>query len=218
MARRGRALRIPTSIPAASRFGLFSSRIKLSNNIWRSMAIRPRPFTSSARPPETTASAFSCIAASRLWRSGTTLTKLATRQRYSNSLPFSSWNHVRQLAETGWFVWCSAEPLLGPIDIRRAVDFLGWVVTGGESGPGARPPHPDWFRLLRDICLSTGIPYHFKQYGEWAPCGVTNLLSDRFYRFADGQHVERVGKHVAGAVLDGREWREFPAIAEALHG
>lgn len=85
--------------------------------------------------------------------------------------------------------WVSAEPLLGPIDTLRTPragntwDWLtgeretaleristariDWIVAGGESGPGARPSHPDWFRSLRDQCASAGVPFHFKQHGDW---------------------------------------------------
>ncbi|MFB6881241.1 DUF5131 family protein [Streptomyces noursei] len=51
---------------------------------------------------------------------------------------------------------------------------LDWVVAGGESGPGARPPHPQWFRTLRDQCAASGVPFLFKQWGQWgqeAPLG-----------------------------------------------
>lgn len=44
---------------------------------------------------------------------------------------------------------------------------LQWVIAGGESGPKARPAHPDWFRSLRDQCAAAGVPFHFKQWGEW---------------------------------------------------
>jgi protein gp37 len=44
---------------------------------------------------------------------------------------------------------------------------LDWVIVGGESGPGARPMHPDWARSLRDQCQSAGVPFFFKQWGEW---------------------------------------------------
>jgi Bacteriophage protein gp37 len=80
----------------------------------------------------------------------------------------------------------SAEPLLGPIDLSRFVEDdgekfdlppLSWVIVGGESGPGARPMHPDWARSLRDQCVAAGVPFLFKQWGEWgtqptspAPC------------------------------------------------
>jgi protein gp37 len=46
---------------------------------------------------------------------------------------------------------------------------LDWVICGGESGPGARPMHPDWARGLRDACVAAGVPFFFKQWGEWAP-------------------------------------------------
>ncbi|MFN3261678.1 MAG: DUF5131 family protein [Pikeienuella sp.] len=139
----------------------------------------------------------------------------------------------------------SAEPLLGPINLGAiegewdALDdgadesvapepILDWVIAGGESGPGARPMHPDWPRSLRDQCAAAGVPFFFKQWGEWAPQGMS---SERWIVRADGSHessttpngvgrhamrdggcfVYRVGKKAAGATLDGREHREFPA-------
>jgi protein gp37 len=48
-------------------------------------------------------------------------------------------------------------------------DRIDWVIAGGESGPGSRPVHPDWVRSLRDQCQAAGVPFHFKQWGEWAP-------------------------------------------------
>jgi len=67
--------------------------------------------------------------------------------------------------------WISAEPLLGPVHLLNpwltATRRLDWVVTGGESGPGARPAHPDWFRSLRDQCVTASVPFLFKQWGEW---------------------------------------------------
>ena len=90
--------------------------------------------------------------------------------------------------------WLSCEPLLGPVNLpacrclgvgsithgRHWPDTvcdqcggsgsqIDWVVVGGESGPGARPMHPDWARSLRDQCAATGVPFFFKQWGEWAP-------------------------------------------------
>lgn len=71
----------------------------------------------------------------------------------------------------------SMEPLLGPVDLGRAcrlaafhaTEVLDWVIVGGESGPSARPMHPDWVRDLRDQCLAAGVPFMFKQWGEWWP-------------------------------------------------
>jgi protein gp37 len=57
---------------------------------------------------------------------------------------------------------------------ERQQASIDWVIAGGESGPAARPSHPDWFRGLRDQCAAAGVPFLFKQWGEWAPgenCG-----------------------------------------------
>lgn len=102
--------------------------------------------------------------------------------------------------------WISAEPLLGPVDLGQwyvphdSVDCLrvcrsgiDWVVVGGESGPGARPMHPDWPRSLRDQCAAVDVPYLFKQWGS------------------HDQHGTPMNKHTAGRALDGRTWDQYPA-------
>ncbi|ETX26430.1 hypothetical protein RISW2_04375 [Roseivivax isoporae LMG 25204] len=115
----------------------------------------------------------------------------------------------------------SAEPLLGPVGLTRwsglegdgdTMGFgLDWVIVGGESGPGARPMHPDWARSLRDQCTAAGVPFFFKQWGAWAPdeIGPEDIRS---VEFPPG-HVEylHVGKRAAGRKLDGRNWDEVPA-------
>ncbi len=81
--------------------------------------------------------------------------------------------------------WISAEPLLGPIDLRDPPNDMGeprfsylervdgegpridWAVIGGESGPGARPMHPAWARSLRDQCAAANVPFFFKQQGAY---------------------------------------------------
>jgi protein gp37 len=72
----------------------------------------------------------------------------------------------------------SLEPLLEAIDCGNAFDDppegspygrIDWAILGGESGPGARPMHPDWARRVRDQCQAAGTAYFFKQWGEWAP-------------------------------------------------
>lgn len=79
---------------------------------------------------------------------------------------------------------------------------LDWVIVGGESGPGARPMHPDWVRDIRDQCLTANVPLFFKQWGEWQ-----FVMKDY-----EPNHVmyERVGKKKAGRELDGMVWDEFP--------
>ncbi|MFN2636840.1 MAG: DUF5131 family protein [Gemmatimonadaceae bacterium] len=158
----------------------------------------------------------------------------------------------------------SAEPLLGPVSLSRwtldwdqdeqaylcqmhgmpdctqdlACRGLDWVIAGGESGPGARPMHPDWARSLRDQCEDAGVAYHFKQFGAWAPWfshgegeegpGDTFVNLDGTTGHAwfnedlgyptnysgawgeDSHLVSRVGKKRAGRELDGLTHDEFP--------
>ena len=144
----------------------------------------------------------------------------------------------------------SAEPLLGPVDflgpengeptldqieadptgwrvVRYGVPRLDWIIVGGESGPGARPMHPDWARTIRDQCEAAGVPFFFKQWGEWSPkFAQPNVLvsagtiSSGFMSRADimwagrGQCdsilLRRVGKKAAGRMLDGREHNAMP--------
>ena len=86
---------------------------------------------------------------------------------------------------------------------------LGWIICGGESGAKARPSHPDWFRSLRDQCVAAGVPFHFKQHGEFLP---TPDISEGD-AVVNGLHMTRVGKKVAGRTLDGRTWDEVPTGA-----
>ena len=93
-----------------------------------------------------------------------------------------------------------------------------YVIVGGESGKGARPLHPDWARRLRDQCKTNGIPFFFKQWGEWAPVDHLAWITDgttfarQPMRFGD-MVMARVGKGMAGHVLDGVEWRQPPSPA-----
>lgn len=101
---------------------------------------------------------------------------------------------------------------------------LGWIITGGESGQKARPSHPDWFRALRDQCVAAGVPFLFKQWGEWAPltvsewidAGATDREAVEFPRWQEpatdraAWGIFRVGKKAAGRELDGRTWDQVP--------
>lgn len=78
----------------------------------------------------------------------------------------------------------SAEPLLGPLTGLN-LDGIGWVITGGESGPGHRYIDRDWVRDIRDACVARGVLFHHKQWGGMRP--KSN-----------------------GKTLDGREWCEIP--------
>jgi protein gp37 len=123
----------------------------------------------------------------------------------------------------------SLEPLLGPINLFAVktpdgdgpgndLTWIGegagidWVIVGGESGPGARPMHPDWVRSLSNQCQTAEVPFHFKQWGEWVPGGCVGIydIRKKTQVFLDRTRMLRVGKKVAGRMLDGHEWLEFP--------
>lgn len=153
----------------------------------------------------------------------------------------------------------SCEPLLGPIGLKRIPVAGGWydalegwrdvkeqfpgieetldlVIVGGESGPGARPMHPDWARSLRDQCAVAGVPFFFKQWGEWLDerlataqgCAPGPDMFDRYgspkgpkwhpYDAADrnGGALIRIGKARAGRLLDGVEHNGMPE--RSAHG
>lgn len=120
--------------------------------------------------------------------------------------------------------WCD--------DKIRVADMLHWVIVGGESGPGARPMNPDWARSLRDQCVAAGVPFLFKQWGSWAqvePDVWQNRTEKDWHVRMDGYHwpitephgaedgtdvaVRRVSKKLAGRVLDGRTWDEYPEVS-----
>jgi protein gp37 len=122
----------------------------------------------------------------------------------------------------------SCEPLLGPVDVLQWMPELDWVIAGGESGPGARPSHPDWFCSLRDQCARHGAAFFFKQWGEWGwlpgrgdiALHASGQQVGREVRARDlpadirddakWRSMKRLGKRAAGAMLDGREHREVP--------
>ncbi len=149
----------------------------------------------------------------------------------------------------------SCEPLLSPVDLSRwlGVEYmdalegygeelgaalsgrvgsaggLHWVIAGGESGPGARPMHPDWVRTLRDQCTAAGVAFFFKQWGNWRPQPVYSTDDRHHVVMPDGRDrgtpwpgwrinqpaavvMERVGKKAAGRQLDGRTWDAYPAV------
>lgn len=167
---------------------------------------------------------------------------------------------ARHLLDTPAAVrFISAEPLLGPLNLGPYLSDwdpdledglrvcqahgvvactqepgcmgIDWVIVGGESGPGARPMHPGWARDLRDQCQAAGVPFLFKQFGEWVEAkpgpGTVWRTGDGIYEprpwepdsagAAPGRWdrhgdvtMHRVGKRAAGRSLDGRTWDEYP--------
>jgi protein gp37 len=124
----------------------------------------------------------------------------------------------------GHFLSC--EPLLGPVDIFVLKNSgighvyvarnIHWVICGGESGPHARPMHPDWARSLRDQCASAGVPFFFKQWGEWHPSSCEKKpvhyveMETPIAYGIKTVRMYKVGKKAAGRLLDGAEHNEFP--------
>ncbi len=141
----------------------------------------------------------------------------------------------------------SAEPLLGPIQLaeirpdltmminaltgvgRHLLGYAGqvagldWVIAGGESGPGARPTHPDWVRSIRDQCAEAGVAFHFKQWGCWAPNETGHPITGQptsgrshgqfvSHTFADGVLMNRTTVTMAGRTLDGKIHDAFPEV------
>jgi protein gp37 len=117
----------------------------------------------------------------------------------------------------------SVEPMLGPVRLPEDCNFgncrhcnpkwpgVDWVICGGETGPKARPMHPQWVRDLRDQCMETGTPFFLKHMGEWIheqAFADEWILKCREYQWPDGTKSYRVAN--AGHLLDGKAWRQIP--------
>ncbi len=132
----------------------------------------------------------------------------------------------------------SVEPMLGPVDLTEVAQdrpdlrakvildplngiggFKGpcprihWVICGGESGPGARPMHPDWARSLRDQCVAAGVAFHFKKWGEHEADQIGPEDARSVYYPPGHVIFRKVGKRAAGRLLDGRTWDELPGVS-----
>lgn len=127
--------------------------------------------------------------------------------------------------------WISAEPLLGGLPSLN-LDGIDWLVVGGESGPMAstRPMHPAWAAQLRDAAVAADVPFLFKQWGAWQPIppilywgserqtlvrpdGSTynGPIEDLTVEARQEMYpMEHVGAKIAGRMLDGRFWDEYP--------
>jgi protein gp37 len=93
-------------------------------------------------------------------------------------------------------------------------DQIDWVVVGGESGTNARPMSPEWARSIRDVCKKLDVTFYFKQWGEFAPMSACLAAGMTTFKHkpvnVDGEMMVRIGKGLAGHLLDGEEWRQVP--------
>lgn len=96
---------------------------------------------------------------------------------------------------------------------KGAIPALDWVIVGGESGPGARPMHPDWPRSLRDQCQAAGVSFFMKQWGQFASAKGYPGSTPIDHVFDDGYQMVSVGKKRAGRLLDGCTWDQMPGRA-----
>lgn len=141
-------------------------------------------------------------------------------------------NYFMTECPCGWFgssEYCNTDymyqdtcdcPKCGNYTMEEYDDLsLDWVICGGESGPGARPMHPEWARSLRDQCKEAGVPFFFKQWGEWADFQVatssdeipaTTIANGKMHTFDDKTEMIKVGKKKTGRLLDGVEHSEYP--------
>ena len=113
------------------------------------------------------------------------------------------WLFAGDLAEQGWLVWCSAEPLLGPLDLMcvetvpdRPQRKLSWLVVGGESGPRSRPFNADWAAAIIEQCGAAGVPCFVKQLG------ANPWFGARHYGPASEKYIHD---------KKGGDWSEWPA-------
>lgn len=128
------------------------------------------------------------------------------------------------------FAFLSMEPLLGDVSVLSwHLPGIDWIIAGGETDQGghkARPMHPDWVRRLRDVAVANQVPFHFKQWGEWAPLvnvglkvpliaispeGLTRR-NDGTAGFTSEVWMQKIGKAKSGRELDGRVWDERPFL------
>jgi protein gp37 len=160
--------------------------------------------------PEDYVRAVACVMVAAKWHTYQVLTKRAERMRrlldttlrFAATEPHIWWGvsvenrryglprieHLR--AANAGVRFLSVEPLLedlGTVNLRG----IGWVIVGGESGPGARPMKKEWVVSLRDQCGRASVPFFFKQWGG-------------------------VRKAAAGRTLEGRTYNEFPP--RSCHG
>lgn len=134
------------------------------------------------------------------------LLSIPARVRFLSCEPLLSTLDITSIPRTG------GTGLMRPLDGR--FNRIHWVITGGESGPYARPAHPDWFRSLRDQCAGTNVPFFFKQWGEYLPAGehAAHLPEGKSWKGTElhGITMLKCGTSQAGDLLDSQQHHAFP--------
>lgn len=135
----------------------------------------------------------------------------------------AGWRAMAPLAAAGWRVWCSLEPMIGPVDVSDATDCghetgcqQGWqpepgiagIILGAESGPGARPLDLAWVRTVRDQCRAASVPFSYKQgAGDGLPThrDMATGQTSQIGHCGEGlqREVEWMGRTATVPVLDG---------------
>jgi protein gp37 len=114
------------------------------------------------------------------------------------------WRHLQNIPAPIKFI--SYEPALGPLRLPKHGPYPDWLISGGESGGGARPLNPQWVRDIIADCGRKGVaPFH-KQWGTYA--GNPLVLEDGM-SIADAKTIDKFGK--GGELVDGKLIRDFPA-------
>jgi protein gp37 len=123
-----------------------------------------------------------------------------------NQLRFDSrWKHLTKIPALIKFV--SYEPALGPLRLPKTGPVPDWLISGGESGPGARPSAPLWIRDIIADCHRHGVAAFHKQWGQY---GNSPLVTERGDTIAEAKKIDPFGK--GGGLVDGRLVREFPIV------
>lgn len=113
--------------------------------------------------------------------------------------------------------WISVEPLLGPVNVSQYLNGLDLVVVGGESGPKARPMHPDFVRSLRGQCETAGVRFFFKQWGEWGTVYQRGDGTPVFRQFDNFQQwVNKAQTWVNGGICLDRHGHEMKNGADMM--
>ena len=98
---------------------------------------------------------------------------------------------------------------------RSGLNPIDWVIAGGESGPGARPMHPDWAKGLLKQCQKADVAFHFKQWGHWVPAEIAAQTSKTTLIDLPSERpvkMVRLPKKEAGRILAGQTWDGLPEV------